>query len=192
LTQFLPLGYFLVKEHCTESRAEYGVTFVTSTGQRADYSLFHYTTSIPFPSQAIWPRRPDLEMKVSLNVVLAIGLDASLLRDLSGVWQSEGYIVTSTASIRDAITHYHAGDFDLVLLGHSIPAEERERLTFLIRASGSLVPIVSIENYPTDCNKFADATHMKVSSELFAAMGALIAKRMQFPVLPVIAYGDAP
>jgi len=35
---------------------------------------------------------------------------------------------------------FKVGDFDLVLLGSSIPAEHKERLTGLVRTSGSRTP----------------------------------------------------
>ena len=53
------------------------------------------------------------------------------------VWRSAGYIVVSADSIGEAIDHFNAGDFELVVLGDSISIESRQRLTSLIRASGS-------------------------------------------------------
>ena len=50
------------------------------------------------------------------------------------------------------------GDFDLVLLCHSVPTAERERLTRLIREPGSSTPIVSIAGGPGECDAFANAT----------------------------------
>jgi len=72
-------------------------------------------------------------------------------------WQSAGYFVTWTNSIREAIEWFRVGDFDLVLLGGSIPLESRERLAFLIRASGSNTPVVSIVDSSADCDAFAEA-----------------------------------
>ena len=128
---------------------------------------------------------------MSLTVVLAIGMNSSLLRDLSSAWISERFIVTSAASIKDAIPRFHGGDFDLVLVGQSISAEDRERLTCLIRSSGSHVPVVSIANSLKDCDEFADAGLMEDSSDLVAARGALISKRARLPALPILAYGNA-
>jgi hypothetical protein len=49
-----------------------------------------------------------------LTVVLAVGLDLSLSTRQSTDWKSAGYVVISTASIREAIVHFIDGDFDLV------------------------------------------------------------------------------
>lgn len=116
-----------------------------------------------------------------LTVVLAVGLDSSLLASQSPVWQSAGYFVTSAGSIRDAIDHFRHGDFDLVLLGNSIPAVSRERLTFLIRASGSRAPVVCITNSCSDCDSFADATITVESVNLIRSVGELMAKRANMP-----------
>jgi len=95
---------------------------------------------------------------MSIRVILAIGVDSSLLETQSSAWKSSGFIVTFAWSIKDAITHFRYGDFDLVLLGYSLPAESRERLTYLIRASGSQVPVVLIADSSSDCDRFAEAT----------------------------------
>lgn len=92
------------------------------------------------------------------TVVLAVGLDLSLSTRHSTDWESAGYVVTSAASIREAIVHFRDGDFDLVLLGNGIPPDSRERLTFLIRQSGSRIPVIYMTNSFTETDSFADAT----------------------------------
>jgi DNA-binding response OmpR family regulator len=114
---------------------------------------------------------------MSLKVVLAIGVDSSLLEIQSSAWKSSGYIVTFAWSIKDAITHFRYGDFDLVLLGESLPAESRERLTFLIRASGSQVPVACIADTSSDCDRFADATFRVDPTHIFEEIEELIASR---------------
>jgi hypothetical protein len=79
-----------------------------------------------------------------IAVILSVGMDLSLSRSQSQAWQSAGYCVTSAGSIRDAIDRIRYGDFDLVLMGDSLPLGDRERLTFLIRALGSRVPVVCV------------------------------------------------
>jgi DNA-binding NtrC family response regulator len=116
-----------------------------------------------------------------LTVVLAVGLDSSLLAAQNSVWQSAGYFVTSTGSIREAIGHIRDGDFDLVLLGHSIPTDSRERLTFLIRAIGSRTPVVSVTDSSTGCDLFADATIRNEPSNLLQSIGELMAERVKSP-----------
>jgi CheY-like chemotaxis protein len=74
------------------------------------------------------------------NVVLAVGFDLSLMRTRTLVLQSAGYIVESASTLKEAVDRFQAGDFDLVLLCHSIPMKDRDRLTCLIRATGALTP----------------------------------------------------
>lgn len=90
------------------------------------------------------------------TTILAVGLDSPKSDADRRKWQSAGYFVTWTNSIREAIEWFRVGDFDLVLLGGSIPAESRERLTFLIRASGSSAPVISVKSSSINCDSFAD------------------------------------
>jgi DNA-binding response OmpR family regulator len=114
---------------------------------------------------------------MSLTVVLAVGLDSWLLSTHSAVWRSEGYIVISAVSISEAIDHFRAGDFDLVLLGDSISLESKQRLTSLIRASGSQIPVVSVANSSTERDSFADATLKNDASALLTGMGEVLANK---------------
>jgi len=113
---------------------------------------------------------------MSLTVVLAVGLDSWLLTAHSTIWRSAGYVVVSAATIREAIEHFKAGDFDLVLLGDSISRENKEKLTFLIRKSSKRTPVVSIANAPDDFDSFADATLKNDSGLLLRVMGELVTR----------------
>ena len=112
-----------------------------------------------------------------LTVLLAVGLHSSLLESQRSVWQSAGYHITSADSIREGIAQFHKGDFDLVLLSHSIPAESRERLTFLIRASGSRIPVICVSDSSSSCDSFADATVQGGQDNLLRGIENLLAKR---------------
>ena len=118
-----------------------------------------------------------------LTVVLAVCLDSTLAIH-EPVWKSAGYIVTTVTSIRNAIERLKAGDFDLVLLGHSIAPENRERLTYLIRASGSRVPVASGGGRVGDGDTFADATFGNEPSEVLLGMGELVAKSAKMLSIP--------
>lgn len=97
-------------------------------------------------------------MFMPIAVILAVGVDLSLSKRESHVWQNAGYHVTEAGSIRDAIDHIRYGDFDLVLLGDSIRLGDRERLAFLIRGLGSRVPVVCVTDSSGYGAAFADAT----------------------------------
>jgi DNA-binding NtrC family response regulator len=117
-----------------------------------------------------------MEVHMPLTVILAVGLDPSLPTAQNAAWKSAGYIVISVGTIKEAIDHFRAGDFDLVLLGNSISLENKERLTFLIRSSGSRTPVVCVANLAEDCGCFADATLRNDSDELLSGIQELLAK----------------
>ena len=116
------------------------------------------------------------EVLMSFTVILALGLD-SLVAGQRSVWQSAGYFVTPIKSISEAIVLLREGDFDLVLLGHSIPADRREKFAFLIRESGSRTPVVSITDSSTECDSFADATITNDPASLLKSIRELMAER---------------
>jgi two-component system response regulator MprA len=94
-----------------------------------------------------------------LTLILSIGQDAALLDTRNIVLRAAGHVVESSHSIRQAIQQFQGGDFDLVLLCHSIPKQDRDRLTCLIRASGSHTLVVSITgNADQPYDDFVDAT----------------------------------
>ena len=120
---------------------------------------------------------------MSLTVILAVGLDSWKLTAQSSVLRPAGYIVVSAHSIRDAIDHVKAGDFDLVLLDHSISVEDKEKLTFMIRASGSQAPVVSAAHSSGDSHSSADATLKNDSVAMLTGMGELLAIRSGMSVV---------
>jgi hypothetical protein len=120
---------------------------------------------------------PSKEASMSITVVLGVGLDSWLLASRDAMWRSAGFVVEPAGSIREAIDHFQAGDFDLVLLGHSISSESKERLTFLIRASGSQTPVISIASLAGDGDWFADGPFDGNSSELPTGMAELLAEK---------------
>jgi CheY-like chemotaxis protein len=77
---------------------------------------------------------------MSLTLALSVGLDSLVIAARIELLLSEGYIVVSAFSLKEAVDRFLTGDFDLVLLDNSLPAKDRDRLTCLIRASGSRIP----------------------------------------------------
>ena len=118
-----------------------------------------------------------------LAVVLAVGVDSSLLANQRLVLQSAGCYCVPARSIRDALTQLREGDFDLILLGHFLPLESRERLTFLIRASGSRIPVVCVKEPSSGHDSFADATIPNEPDYLLQVIGELLANRIKTPLV---------
>ena len=127
---------------------------------------------------------------MSLTVVLAVGLDSWLLSTHSTVWRSEGYIVIPAGSIPEAIDHFRAGDFDLVLLGDSISLENKATLTSLIRGSGSQTPVVSVASRSDASDSFADATLKNDANALLTGMGEVLASKSKMRAGQTMMYGN--
>lgn len=87
---------------------------------------------------------------MALVLILAAGQDPVVLSSRCSVLRSAGYIVQSASSIAEAIDRYFDVDFDFVLLCHSIPVEDRDRLIRVIRSSGSQIPIYTVDSASVD------------------------------------------
>jgi CheY-like chemotaxis protein len=109
-----------------------------------------------------------------LTLVLSVGLDPVLLATRNQVLKSAGYIVVSAASVAEAVDRFRSGDFDLLVLCHSIPAIERGRLTCLIRASGSRIPVVAVSARQYQWDDFADVTLDHDPQELLRGVKAVL------------------
>ena len=112
-----------------------------------------------------------------LTIILAVGVDSSFLASQRSSWESAGCYVTSAGSISEAIVQFRDGDFDLIILGHSIPIESCERMTFLIRISGSRIPVVCVTDSSGGHNSFADATIQIDGDDLLLVVQELLATR---------------
>jgi DNA-binding response OmpR family regulator len=93
-----------------------------------------------------------------------------LLKTRGQVLQTAGYIVVLTHSLKDAMAKFLHGDFDLVILCHSLPVEERERLTYLIREQTTLTPIISISSNLGQHDLFTDVTLDNDPNELITGL----------------------
>ena len=118
---------------------------------------------------------------MSLALVLSVGLDSSLLGTRNLLLQSAGYIVVSAFSLKEAVDRFLTGDFDLVLLDNSLPSKDRDRLTCLIRASGSRIPVASIAPECGHDESFADAKLESDSNKLLIGMRGLLIKAVKLP-----------
>jgi DNA-binding NtrC family response regulator len=128
---------------------------------------------------------------MSTTFLLAVGLDWWQLENHMAAWKSEGYFVISTDSIKEAISHFKDADFDLVLLGQSINHEDKERLTFLIRSTGTHAPVVCNADSSGSSASFADATLKDESSTLLTGMNELLAKKAKLRSASAVLYGTA-
>lgn len=111
----------------------------------------------------------------SSTCILNVGSDAALVQSREVLLRSAGYLVESASSIEDAIRRLRAGDFDLVVLCHSISPAETKRLIFRIRSGGSGTPVISVaadsRPYP---DPFANLTVGGSPDALFCAVDAVL------------------
>jgi len=77
--------------------------------------------------------------------ILAVGQDEMILSTRSLILRSAGHIVKSLPSVSQAFGAVCNEDFDLVLLCHSIPQEDRDWFTRAVRRFGSRIPIYAVE-----------------------------------------------
>jgi CheY-like chemotaxis protein len=113
------------------------------------------------------------------TLILSVDLDPFILRARETVLRSEGYIAVSVASVKEAFHLFQDGDFDLMILGRTLPAKDRERLTCLIRASGSRIPIASISSTVWDQSVFPETRIQEDPVQLVSGIRRLLAKRFE-------------
>lgn len=105
-----------------------------------------------------------------------VGRDRILIETRAKVMQLAGYTVESTVSFTQAIDKFLAGDFDLVVLCHSIPMEARERLTRRLREHTSRTPIISIAASIGQNDPFSDATIQSDPGELITGIQEIVSQ----------------
>ena len=66
-------------------------------------------------------------------LVLSAGRDAVLLKTRNEVLLRIGCIVTPVGSSSDLVNQFFDGDYDLIVLCHSIPPEERHKILRLVK-----------------------------------------------------------
>jgi CheY-like chemotaxis protein len=115
-------------------------------------------------------------------LVLSVGSDSSVLDTRGLILRSAGYIVVSAMSIQDAVHLFQDRAFDLIILCHTLPIKDCERLTCFIRASDSRIPIVCVSGAVAGEHiALADATLDKDPVEFLRALEDVFNKhaRMQ-------------
>src|ERR1039457_3248853 len=121
-----------------------------------------------------------------LTLVLAVGLDSLSLEIRNSLLQSAGYIAVSALSLKEAANQFLNGDFDLVLLDNSLTTKDRDRITSLIRVSGSRTPVVSIASQTVapkngHDDSFVDATFDEHPDNLLRGIRGVLVKTATSP-----------
>ena len=67
-------------------------------------------------------------MANSARSILSVSYDESLLRTREWILETAGFKVTSAVDFSEAMNHCKSRRFDLVIIGHSIPPDEKRAL----------------------------------------------------------------
>ena len=81
--------------------------------------------------------------------ILAVSYDESLLRSREMLLKAEGYDVVSARRWSEALERCEAANFDLVIVGHTIPEEDKRQLMAGIRRV-STARIICLQRHPAD------------------------------------------
>lgn len=81
---------------------------------------------------------------VSSALILHVASDADLLFTRSLVLQCAGHMVDSVGSVEEAIARLRSTSYDVLVLGHSVPQDERMRLIQLVGAGVITTPVIFV------------------------------------------------
>jgi len=73
------------------------------------------------------------------------------------VLRNAGYTVVSALSVEQALQSFVSRDFEIVILCHSLPRRDRERLTYAIHAHSPNTPVIVVTARVSAMDSFADA-----------------------------------
>jgi DNA-binding response OmpR family regulator len=88
--------------------------------------------------------------------ILSISYDNSLLRTREMLLRGQGYLVTSALGRTNAIEQCKKGNFDLLILGHSIPSEDKKELIDMFRQHCPS-PVLALRRHGENTPDGADA-----------------------------------
>ena len=91
-------------------------------------------------------------------VILHLANESGLLEPRSPILKQAGYVVVPVFSVELALRTFAAGDFDVVLLCHSIPSSERAAFIGFVRKHSPSTPVVLISNTRIESTGGYDAT----------------------------------
>ena len=107
----------------------------------------------------------------TVAVALTVGTDALLLHTRNQILRKYGVVTVSTNSAQEAFEVFQSGDFDFVLLCHTIPEAEREQLVAQIRRRSASTPVISVSDIFHQEDPFADATTINDPNTMLRDIG---------------------
>jgi len=109
------------------------------------------------------------------NAILSAGRDRALLFTRNRVLEEAGYSVTPATTSAETVERFFTGDFDLVVLCHSVPIEERERIAILVHNHSPSTPVVLLADMPSRRYNFGDMTVESDANSLLQSLPVALA-----------------
>jgi DNA-binding NarL/FixJ family response regulator len=109
-----------------------------------------------------------------MTVVLSAGHDHTLLAIRNMVLAQSGYKVVSAATAVEFIDRFFDGDFDLVILCHTIPEDERRRMADIVHQQSPSTPVVVLSDGTTNPSNYATATVAADVRDLLQALPTVL------------------
>ncbi|SRR6266567_4185135 len=79
-------------------------------------------------------------------LLLSVGAQPELLRLRNAVLRNAGYYVHAESSVYEAMHLFMRGDFDLVILCHTIPEAEKVNLLTAIKTATASTPVIIVRD----------------------------------------------
>src|SRR5215471_16434222 len=104
--------------------------------------------SLPIPFLRKTSEEPPLELGSQAKArILSVSYDEALRRTRQLLLEAQGYQLISTDRLESTLEQCKLGGFDLFVLGHSIPQEDKQRLVEAFRQHCS-APTISLRRHP--------------------------------------------
>ena|SRR5690349_20791975 len=115
------------------------------------------------------------------SIILSVSYDVELLTLREAFLRTQGCEVRSVMSIDDALVLLSIQHFDAIIVGHSVPTEDKHRLIIAIKQLWPRLPVLTIVADPQEKDKLADAS-VAGSAGPDALLGTLKKVMLRYPV----------
>ena len=122
-------------------------------------------------------------------VILSISYDTELLTLREAFLKTQGYGVRSVMSIEEALMLASVQHFDAIIVGHSLPREDKKKLVSAVKELWPRLPVLSIVVEPAEKDTIGDAS-VAGSAGPDALTGALRMLMLEHPVRGTVSEHD--
>lgn len=93
------------------------------------------------------PLQPLEESVKTQPTALQFGKDTSLLESRSAILETTGLAVINAYSVRQCVSEILGGNFDLIILCHTVSPEERDEVASLVHKLHPATPVLLISTF---------------------------------------------